>query len=112
MGNLMGSWTTLASSPALGRAESLYCIVTLGADDGIRTRDPHLGKVMPTSAGDRSNRWSRDQRRAFTAGDRWNRWSPLHWSSKGVAARGVLTTSRSPRRAHDRAERVCRHGKH
>jgi len=56
--------------------------LSCGADDGIRTRDPHLGKVMPTSAGDRWNRWSRESRALQSAGDRWNRWSPLHWSSR------------------------------
>src|SRR6266540_4340698 len=55
------------------------------ADDGIRTRDPHLGKVMPYFARARCNRWSRGQRRAFTAADRWNRSNPLQWSSRATA---------------------------
>jgi hypothetical protein len=42
------------------------------ADDGTRTRDPHLGKVRPHSAGIRCNRWSRSPRGMFTTGDRWN----------------------------------------
>jgi hypothetical protein len=68
----------------------------LGADDGIRTRDPHLGKVMSTSAGDRCNRWSRRLLATSSAGDRWNRSSPLHWSSEGVAARRSAARAQCP----------------
>jgi hypothetical protein len=52
-----------------------------GADDGIRTRDPHLGKVMTGSARDRCNPLEPRSATAFTAGDRWNRSNPLEWSS-------------------------------
>ena len=60
-----------------------------GADDGIRTRDPHLGKASNTPAEDRSNRWSPGHGGASTARDRWNRWRPLHWSSRWSSKKRV-----------------------
>ena len=66
----------------------------LGADDGIRTRDPHLGKASNTPARDRCNRWSPGQRVACTARDRWNRSSPLHWSSRWSSSECVESSAR------------------
>jgi hypothetical protein len=46
------------------------------ADDGIRTRDRHLGKEIPLFARVCCNRWSPGQRGACTGGVGWNRWTP------------------------------------
>jgi hypothetical protein len=70
----------------------------VGADDGTRTRDPHLGKVMPSSAGDRFNR-SRETCAAPSAGVGWNRSGPLRWSSR---------SSSKPAVRPDRRERAGR----
>src|SRR5579859_8288168 len=60
------------------------------ADDGIRTRDPHLGKVIANPAGVRLNRSSPDHRLVAPAGDRSNRWRPLDWIGKRIGTRRVV----------------------
>jgi hypothetical protein len=82
----LGDATGVMGNPSCalrsGTPKALLASGFRGADDGTRTRDPHLGKAKALLAGVRWNRSSPGQRRASTARDRWNRSNPLHWSSR------------------------------
>ncbi len=43
---MANSWTTVKPEARTGRPEPQVSGPPSGADDGIRTRDPHLGKVV------------------------------------------------------------------
>jgi hypothetical protein len=63
----------------------------LRADDGIRIRDPHLGKVILSSPGPRSNRSGGGQSLARPARYRPDPWTVQVWMRKGSGTRRVVT---------------------